>query len=80
MARRGRASTLAQGDGSRDDLLQAGGFWYQGGVWDGSWLDWTWFNIAPDLRRRLNVAGPKTGEEAAKAWEQDKAGRDNTGR
>ncbi len=46
-------------------------FWYQGGVWDGSWLDWTWFNIAPDLRRRLNVAGPKTGEEAAKAWEQD---------
>ena len=28
-------------------------FWYSGGVWDGSWLDWTWLNIAPDLRRRL---------------------------
>ena len=27
-------------------------FWYSGGVWDGSWLDWTWLNIAPDLRRR----------------------------
>ena len=33
-------------------------FWYSGGVWDGSWLDWTWLNIAPDLRRRLGVAGP----------------------
>ena len=19
-------------------------FWYAGGVWDGSWLDWTWWN------------------------------------
>ena len=27
-------------------------FWTSGGVWDGSWLDWTWLNIAPDLRRR----------------------------
>ena len=33
-------------------------FWYSGGVWDGSWLDWTWLNIAPDLRRRLGVTGP----------------------
>ena len=39
-------------------------------MWDGSWLDWTWYNIAPDLRRRLGVAGPRTGEEAAKAWEK----------
>src|SRR4051794_19796951 len=46
-------------------------FWYSGGVWDGSWLDWTWLNIAPDLRRRLRVAGPKTDEEAGRSWEQE---------
>jgi len=46
-------------------------FWYSGGVWDGSWLDWTWWNIAPDLRRRLGRSGPKTDEEAAAAWERD---------
>jgi uncharacterized protein len=44
-------------------------FWYSGGVWDGSWLDWTWLNIAPDLRRRLGVAGPQTDEEAARSWD-----------
>jgi uncharacterized protein len=48
-------------------------FWYSGGVWDGSWLDWTWLNIAPDLRRRLGVAGPRTDEEAARAWDKDGA-------
>ena len=45
-------------------------FWYSGGVWDGSWLDWTWLNIAPDLRRRLGVAGPRTDEETARSWDQ----------
>jgi hypothetical protein len=39
-------------------------FWYSGGVWDGSWLDWVWFNIAPDLRVKANVAGPRTAREA----------------
>jgi putative CocE/NonD family hydrolase len=43
-------------------------FWYSGGVWDGSWLDWTWWNIAPDLRRRLGAPGPRTDDEAASAW------------
>ncbi len=46
-------------------------FWYSGGVWDGSWLDSTWLNIAPDLRRRLGVAGPRTDEEAARAWDKN---------
>ncbi|MBK9066121.1 MAG: CocE/NonD family hydrolase [Gemmatimonadetes bacterium] len=46
-------------------------FWYAGGVWDGSWLDWTWFNIAPDLRRRLGRPGPRTDAEAAAAWERE---------
>jgi putative CocE/NonD family hydrolase len=46
-------------------------FWYSGGVWDGSWLDWTWWNIAPDLRRRLGVPGPRTDEEVTAAWKRD---------
>ena len=47
-------------------------FWYSGGVWDGSWLDWTWLNIAPDLRRRLGAPGPKTDEEVARSWDRDR--------
>ena len=46
-------------------------FWYSGGVWDGSWLDWTWWNIAPDLRRRLGAPGPRTEAEVAAAWERE---------
>jgi putative CocE/NonD family hydrolase len=45
-------------------------FWYSGGVWDGSWLDWTWWNIAPDLRRRLGAPGPRTDEEVSAAWQR----------
>jgi uncharacterized protein len=46
-------------------------FFYSGGVFDGSWLDWIWFNIAPDLRRRGRLPGPKTLKEAAAAWNLD---------
>lgn len=46
-------------------------FFYSGGVFDGSWLDWTWFNIAPDLRRKKNLAGPRTHAEAAAAWKTE---------
>ena len=46
-------------------------FFYSGGAFDGSWLDWIWFNIAPDIRRRKNLPGPKTSKEAATAWEQE---------
>ncbi|HKW31857.1 MAG TPA: CocE/NonD family hydrolase [Candidatus Acidoferrum sp.] len=46
-------------------------FFYSGGVFDGSWLDWIWFNIVPDLRRRKNLPGPKTRKEAAAAWEKE---------
>ena len=45
-------------------------FFYSGGAFDGSWLDWIWLNIAPDIRRRKNLPGPKTRKEAATAWEQ----------
>ena len=46
-------------------------FFYSGGVFDGSWLDWVWFNIAPDARRRKNLPGPQTRKEAAASWKQD---------
>jgi uncharacterized protein len=48
-------------------------FWTAGGVWDGSWLDWTWLNIAPDLRRRLGLPGPVTDAEAEAAWAREGA-------
>jgi putative CocE/NonD family hydrolase len=46
-------------------------FFYSGGVFDGSWLDWIWLNIAPDLRRRKNLPGPRTREEATSSWKSD---------
>jgi putative CocE/NonD family hydrolase len=46
-------------------------FFYSGGVFDGSWLDWIWFNIAPDARRRKSLSGPETRKEAAASWRQD---------
>ena len=44
-------------------------FWYAGGVLDLSWISWIWFNIAPDERRRRDLAGPRTGREARAAWD-----------
>jgi uncharacterized protein len=46
-------------------------FFYSGGVFDASWLDWIWFNIAPDLRKRKNLPGPPTRAEVAAAWKQE---------
>jgi uncharacterized protein len=46
-------------------------FFYSGGVFDGSWLDWIWFNIAPDVRRRKNLPGPKTYKEASESWKSE---------
>ena len=46
-------------------------FWYTGGVWDGSWLAWTWLNMAPDLRRRLNLPGPRSDDAARQAWKAE---------
>jgi hypothetical protein len=43
-------------------------FFYSGGVFDGSWLDWIWLNIAPDARRRKHLMGPQTYREAAASW------------
>jgi putative CocE/NonD family hydrolase len=46
-------------------------FFYSGGVFDGSWLEWIWMNIAPDIRRRKSLPGPKTYEEAAETWKRE---------
>ena len=46
-------------------------FFYSGGAWDLSWAGWVWNNIAPDLRQRLNAAGPRTKDEARAGWERD---------
>ncbi len=46
-------------------------FFYSGGVFDGSWLDWIWTSIAADIRRRKNLPGPKTYEEAEESWKYE---------
>ncbi len=45
-------------------------FFYAGGAWDLSWIPWIWDNIAPNQRVRANLAGPRTGREAAKEWKR----------
>ena len=43
-------------------------FFHSGGVFDLSWISWIWHNIAPDVRRRRNLAGPRTSEQAEESW------------
>ena len=43
-------------------------FFYTWGVWDMSWMQWIWDNIAPDVRVKKNLPGPKTYEEAIAEW------------
>ncbi len=43
-------------------------FWYAGGLPDLSWPSWIWYNIAPDVRRRNNLPGPRTAREADSTW------------
>jgi len=45
-------------------------FFYAGGTWDMSWIDWIWNNIAPDVRVKRYLTGPKTSEEAVAAWKE----------
>lgn len=44
-------------------------FIYSGGVFDASWIPWIHNSIAPDTRRKKNLPGAKTAEEASAAWE-----------
>src|SRR5450631_2161092 len=43
-------------------------FFFAWGTWDMSWIDWIWNNIAPDIRVKKNLSGPRTSQEAADAW------------
>jgi len=43
-------------------------FFYSGGLFDGSWLEWIWTNIAPDTRRKKGLPGPQTDRDAANSW------------
>ncbi len=45
-------------------------FFYAWGLWDMSWMEWIWDNIAPDVRVKKNLPGPKTYKEAIAAWKQ----------
>jgi putative CocE/NonD family hydrolase len=45
-------------------------FFYSGGVFDMSWTAWIWNNIAPDVRVRRGLDGPRTVEEARAGWDR----------
>ena len=45
-------------------------FFYFGGAFDLSWIDWTWNNMAPDVRVKKGLDGPKTGRDARAAFER----------
>ena len=45
-------------------------FFYMNGVFDLSWLPWIYFNIAPDARVRLNLAGITSYADASAEWEE----------
>jgi putative CocE/NonD family hydrolase len=46
-------------------------FFYSGGTFDLSWPEWILNNIAPDVRGKKGLAGPRTREAAAEAWKRD---------
>ena len=46
-------------------------FFYAGGTWDMSWIDWIWDNIAWDTRAKKNLPGPRTYREALAASEHE---------
>jgi len=43
-------------------------FFYANGVFDRSWLPWIYVNIAPDVRKKLDLPGTRDTSEAAAAW------------
>jgi uncharacterized protein len=47
-------------------------FFYSSGAFDMSWLAWIWDDIAPDLRIKKNLPGPRTYQEAESAWPKTK--------
>ena len=53
-------------------------FFYAGGTWDMSWIDWIWINIAWDTRAKKNLPGPRKYQEALAAWKAEGATMLNT--
>ena len=53
-------------------------FFYAGGTWDMSWIDWIWDNIAWGTRAKKNLPGPRTYDEALAAWKDEGAKMLNT--
>jgi putative CocE/NonD family hydrolase len=45
-------------------------FFYAGGAFDLSWIEWIWDDIAPDMRVKQNTPGPRTDDEAEAAWKK----------
>ena len=45
-------------------------FFFAGGTWDMSWIEWIWDNIAPDVRVKKNLPGPNNYKDAVTAWNQ----------
>ena len=48
-------------------------FFYAGGTWDMSWIEWIWNNIAWETRAKKNLPGPKTYQEALADWKREGA-------
>ena len=48
-------------------------FFYTGGAFDLSWIGWIYNSIAPDLRRKQDLEGPQTWQEARPLWEENKS-------
>ena len=46
-------------------------FFYAGGTFDLSWIEWIWDNIAPDIRVKQNLPGPRTYDDAEAAWKKN---------
>ena len=46
-------------------------FFFAGGTWDMSWIDWIWDNIAWGTRAKKNLPGPRTYREALTAWKEE---------
>ena len=53
-------------------------FFYAGGTWDMSWIEWIWNNIAWDTRVRKSLPGPRTYKEARSAWKDQEQAMLNT--
>lgn len=43
-------------------------FFYAGGTWDMSWMEWIWDNIAWDVRVKKKIPGPQTYGDSLEAW------------